>query len=257
MLSHEYKRGASRGSGFSYWIIPLIIFVFGVGMFLGRSLDLRLPERERGRKTLLVHRILDKLWPQRPSAVQDTLPIEKTKPQKARDLSVLDSKPLASQISDLKSRLEAREKEMIGLEDQVRTLTETNKELAAENASLAESNRALTESNKALEEAQKILASRRERLVQTKRELQSTQHALSRARERIDYLQDQASSYRVLRNTPLLRNPADNAQVISYLRAGRRVQVAQVVNDKWMKVQYSRTGNPPGYVRKDDVAPIR
>ena len=257
MLSHEYKRGASRGSGFSYWIIPLIILVFGVGMFLGRSLELRLPERERGQKTLLVHKILDKLWPERPSALQDAPPIQESKSQKTRDPTLVDPKPLVSQILTLKSRLDAREKEVASLEERVRTLTETNKELAAKNASLADANEALTESNKALEEARKGLASRHERLVQTKRTLQNTQRELSQARERIGYLQDQSSSYRVVRNTPLLRNPADNAQVIYYLRAGRRVQVEQIVNGKWLRVQYSPTGNPPGYVRKDDVAPIQ
>ncbi|MFQ5851816.1 MAG: coiled-coil domain-containing protein [Candidatus Binatia bacterium] len=84
-----------------------------------------------------------------------------------------------------------------------------------------------------------------------------TEKQLSRAREWTAFLERSFQIYRVIRETPLLRNPYENAEVILRLSPGRKVRIVDIVDGKWLKVHYSRLGVPPGYIRRGDAVRVR
>ena len=82
------------------------------------------------------------------------------------------------------------------------------------------------------------------------------QQELEQARKRSTFLENKLRWYRVTRETPLLRNPYEKAEILMHFSAGHKVRIADVVDRKWLKVHYFRLGNPPGYIRVEDAVLI-
>lgn len=83
------------------------------------------------------------------------------------------------------------------------------------------------------------------------------QQELEQVREWSTFLKSKLRWYRVTRETPLHRNPYEKAEILMHLNPGHKVRIVDVVDEKWLKVHYSRLGNPPGYIRIEDAVPIR
>jgi hypothetical protein len=64
---------------------------------------------------------------------------------------------------------------------------------------------------------------------------------------------DEAGQYEVLRDTALLEKPSTSAREVALVQRGMTVNVVASVGD-WLEVR-SKYGKPPGYIRRQDVAP--
>jgi hypothetical protein len=260
--------GAAKKSRFPYWVIPTVIFVFGVGMFVGRAMDSDLTLMEFRDQKLTVADVIERLWPRRNepgkaiparTVVQRTEAENRLKTENARLMTEKDA--LVELVQTAKTALRAREESIKGLRAEINKLAQLNQQLV--------------ELNKENEKFKQQVALQREtmqkqRAVQTQvrpaaRPVPQNQTAAVRpaVKEKPDPVAPSAPEppqgprYQVLRRTPILRNPADDAQILYYLNPGRSVQVNGIVDGRFMRVQYSRTGNPPGYVRVSDVMPLQ
>jgi hypothetical protein len=64
---------------------------------------------------------------------------------------------------------------------------------------------------------------------------------------------DEAGQYEVLRDTALLEKPSTSSREVALVQRGMTVNVVASVGD-WLEVR-SKFGKPPGYIRRQDVAP--
>jgi TolA-binding protein len=64
---------------------------------------------------------------------------------------------------------------------------------------------------------------------------------------------DEAGQYEVLRDTALLEKPSTSSREVALVQRGMTVNVVAAVGD-WLEVR-SKYGKPPGYIRRQDVAP--
>lgn len=64
---------------------------------------------------------------------------------------------------------------------------------------------------------------------------------------------DEAGQYEVLRDTALLEKPSTSSREVALIQRGVTVNVVAAVGD-WFEVR-SKYGKPPGYIRRQDVAP--
>ena len=64
---------------------------------------------------------------------------------------------------------------------------------------------------------------------------------------------EEAGQYEVLRDTALLEKPATSSREVALVQRGMTVNVVASVGD-WLEVR-SKYGKPPGYIRRQDVAP--
>ena len=100
-----------------------------------------------------------------------------------------------------------------------------------------------------VEQLEKEIDRQWQMLVDRRQELEQT-------REGSTFLESKLRWYRVTRETPLLRNPYEKAEILMHFSAGHKVRIADVVDGKWLKVHYFRLGNPPGYIRVEDAVLI-
>lgn len=258
--------GAKKRSRFPYWVIPTVIFVFGVGMLAGRAVESDLTLAELRNRKLTVSDLIERLWPKRDEAVsllpartvvQQTEAENRLKSENARLVTEKDA--LVEQLQTLKGELSARDDSIKGLRSEINKLAQSNQELLELSKEYEEFKGDVT-----LKEAE------REPAVSRTPAERTTPAAASRPRPTTTEVAARTvtptaqaapkpvrgPSYQVLRRTPILRNPSENAQVLSYLSPGRRVNVGGIVNGRFLRVQYSRSGNPPGYVLVTDVTPL-
>ena len=64
---------------------------------------------------------------------------------------------------------------------------------------------------------------------------------------------DEAGQYEVLRDTALLEKPSTSSREVALVQRGMTVNVVASVGE-WLEVR-SKYGKPPGYIRRQDVAP--
>lgn len=64
---------------------------------------------------------------------------------------------------------------------------------------------------------------------------------------------DEAGQYEVLRDTALLEKPSTSSREVALVERGTTLNVVASVGD-WLEVR-SKFGKPPGYIRRQDVAP--
>lgn len=260
--------GAEKRSRFPYWVIPTVIFVFGIGMLAGRAIESDLTLAELRTRKLTVSDLLERLWPKRNegasplparTVVLQTEAENRLKSENARLIAEKDA--LVEQLQTLKGELTARDDSIKGLRGEINELAQANRKLLEQSKEYEKFKR-----NAALKEAE------RERAVARTQSARATTSAAASnpspaattdvAAQAVTSPAQAAPeprrgpSYQVLRRTPLLRNPSENAQILYYLSPGRRVNVGGIVNGRFLRVQYSRSGNPPGYVLVTDVTPL-
>lgn len=275
--------GTARKSRFPYWVIPTVIFVFGVGMFVGRAMDSGMTLMEFRDEKLTVADVVDKLWPRKslPTAtvpartvLQRTKAENRLKSENARLMTEKDA--LVGQIQTVRTELQAREGAIKGLREEINKLAQLNQQLLELNKENEEFKRQVVHERETAHKrtaapkqvalaAKPIikakdakpkpepLSPRRTVTVRPPVKQQPETMVLTRSRP----APPQGPSYQVLRRTPILRSPADDAQVLYYLNPGHSVRVARIVSGKFIQVRYSRTGNPPGYVRANDVMRVQ
>lgn len=258
--------GAAKRSRFPYWVIPTVIFVFGIGMLAGRAIESDLTLAELRSRKLTVSDLLERLWPNRDegasplparTVAQQTEAENRLKSENARLVTEKDA--LVEQLQTLKGELRERDDSIKGLRGEINELAQANQQLRALSKEYEEFKRdtALKEAERERTVARtpaartKAAASRPRREAANEVAAQTVTPPTPPAPE-----PQRGSSYQVLRRTPLLRNPSENAQILYYLSPGRRVNVGGIVNGRFLRVQYSRSGNPPGYVLVTDVTPL-
>jgi regulator of replication initiation timing len=157
----------------------------------------------------------------RPAIEIEKLKVENTKP------TVIGA-ALTEELSSLKTQINERDQEIENLRNKIQDLGREKGEV------------------KRLE---KELVRQQQRHVDRQQELEQ-------ARKRSTFLENKLRWYRVTRETPLLRNPYEKAEILMHFSAGHKVSTVDVVDGKWLKVHYSRLGNPPGYIRVEDAVLI-
>jgi tetratricopeptide (TPR) repeat protein len=60
-------------------------------------------------------------------------------------------------------------------------------------------------------------------------------------------------TYRIVRDAKLLKEPRDDADLVTKLHSGMRVNVVSMVGEKWLRVESKRADRPPGYLRTEDA----
>jgi len=258
--------GAEKRSRFPYWVIPTVIFVFGVGMLAGRAMESDLTLAEFRDQKLTVSDLLDRLWPKRNedanmlpgrTVAQQTEAENRLKRENARLLTEKDA--LVEQFQTLKNERRAREESLEGLRGEINKLAQSNQELLK----LSKEYETFKQKVALAEEASQEKAAVRVPITSPAAAPRARPQIRREAKAQPTPSVVQATpapprgpSYQVLRRTPILRNPSENAQILYYLNPGRRVNVGGIVNGRFVRVQYSRSGNPPGYVLVTDVTPL-
>lgn len=259
------KFGAEKRHRFPYWVVPTVIFVFGVGMLAGRAMESNLTLAELRDTKLSVSDLFERLWPKRDEArslpparsvMERTEEENRLKSENARLLTEKDA--LVEQVQTLKNELRTREQSLQGVREEVKKLAASNRELA----DLSKEYEELKQKVALEEEAKKQQADTGIRTgspVAAPRKKSKSRALAPEERDRVAQGTSEPArgpSYQVLRRTPILRNPSESAQILYYLSPGRRVNVGGIVNGRFVRVQYSRSGNPPGYVLVKDVVPL-
>ncbi len=160
-----------------------------------------------------------------------------------------DSRP-TTEIEKLKvenTQLTARK---AALTEEISSLKTQINERDQEIENLRNKNQDLGRAKGEVERLEKELVRQQQRHVDSQQELEQ-------ARERGTFLESKLRWYRVTRETHLLRNPYEKAEILMHLSPGHKVRIVAVIDEKWLKVRYSRMGNPPGYIRIKDAVPIR
>jgi len=237
-------------------------------MFVGRAMDSDLTIMEFREQKLTVADVIERLWPRRNESgqtvpartvVQRTEAENRLKTENARLMTEKDA--LVEQVQTRKAELRAHEESIKALRDEINRLAQSNQQLVE-----------LSKENEKFKQQVALEKEGKRGAVQTRagsaaRPAPQSQTAAVKpvVKEKPDPAvttpsapePPQGPRYQVLRRTPILRNPADDAQILYYLNPGRRVHVSGIVDGRFMRVQYSRTGNPPGYVRVSDVMPLQ
>jgi tetratricopeptide (TPR) repeat protein len=60
-------------------------------------------------------------------------------------------------------------------------------------------------------------------------------------------------TYRIVRDAKLLKEPRDDADLVTELHRGTRVNVVSIVGEEWLRVESKRADRPPGYLRTEDA----
>jgi len=270
--------GTAKKSRFPYWVIPTVIFVFGIGMFIGRAMDSDLTIMEFRNQQLTVGDVVDRLWPRQNvpagtvparTVLQHTQAENRLKSENARLMTEKDA--LVGQVQAMRSEVRAREDSIKGLRNEINDVAKLNQqllELNKENEKFkqqvaikretaqkkaAAPKRVAAAAKPAVKQtpqpAPKPVPQKTTVVVKPRPKPKPAPVVLTRSRPAP---RSQGPAYQVLRRTPILRSPANDAQVLYYLNPGRSVQVRRIVNGQFMQVQYS-SANPPGYVRVGDV----
>jgi hypothetical protein len=165
--------------------------------------------------------------------------------------------------SESQAMLEEKIKELQEKEQKIQTL---ESEAAKTRQTLTEQSGRLSELKNKLEESQKELASARVRLGLATREVDRlassrSQPAAPPASRPPDPVPQplpapsrraaEPGIYEAIRTTQVHEDPSGSSRVLSKIAAGTRVNVVRSVGD-WLEVR-SKQGNPPGFVRWDDV----
>lgn len=140
-------------------------------------------------------------------------------------------------------------------------------QLAQVQKQLSENSNQLVEMKTKLEESQKQLSAKQQRLVAAARETKNlnttrpgtVRRTGTRAPDTTQsYPQPAASTrtaapgvYETTKSTSVHETPSSSSRAISQIGRGTRINVVKAAGD-WLEVR-SKHGNPPGYVRTDDV----
>lgn len=143
-------------------------------------------------------------------------------------------------------------------------------QLAQTRQQLSESSNQLAEMNTKLEESRKEVALAQQRLKAAARRVDglnanrsaSFRRTAARAPDTAASLPQPVAArrttvpgaYETIRATSVYENPSSAARVISQIGPGTRINVVNSTGE-WLEVR-SKRGNPPGYVRSDDVRVI-
>jgi len=118
-----------------------------------------------------------------------------------------------------------------------------------------------------IERARRLALIEREARMRAEGELSQSRESLALLQEKIGRLEgelrrDEASQrplapglYMVIRDTDLLREPRESSPLVTRVQRGTDVRVVSVVAGYWLRIQ-SRSGRPPGYIRRDDAIPV-
>lgn len=60
-------------------------------------------------------------------------------------------------------------------------------------------------------------------------------------------------TYRIVQDTKLLKEPRADADLVTQLRRGMKVNVVSIVEGKWLRVESKRADRLPGYLRSEDA----
>jgi uncharacterized coiled-coil protein SlyX len=168
------------------------------------------------------------------------------------------------QRSESQSVLEEKLRQLGDKDQKIRTL---EAELAQARKTLAEHSTQLVQLKKKLEESQKNLVSAQQKLTRAERETKRL--AASKAapatktppragepttpasRSPVERSATEMGVYQTIRATSVYDGPSASARVLSQMTKGTRVNVVRSLGD-WLEVR-SKSNNPPGFVRRDDV----
>jgi hypothetical protein len=64
-------------------------------------------------------------------------------------------------------------------------------------------------------------------------------------------------TYRVIHDTKLFREPREDADPVAWLREGTKVNVVEVVEEKWLRIESFHPDKPPGYLRREDAITVQ
>jgi uncharacterized coiled-coil protein SlyX len=154
------------------------------------------------------------------------------------------------------------EEKIIELQEKEQRIQTLESEAAKTRQTLTEQSGRLSELKTKLEESQKELASVRVRLGLATREVDRLSSSRSPPASRPPDSVPQPApapsrraaepgTYEAIRTTQVHEDPSGSSRVLSKIVAGTRVNVVRSVGD-WLEVR-SKQGNPPGFVRWDDV----
>jgi uncharacterized coiled-coil protein SlyX len=160
------------------------------------------------------------------------------------------------------------EEKLAQLRDKDQKIQALEADLAQARKELAQNSTQLVQLRTKLEESQKNLASTQQKLSRAVRETErlAANKAASATKTSPRPGEPSPSSsrpggarsaaelgvYQTLRATSVYEEPSASSRVLSQITKGTRVNVVRSLGD-WLEVR-SRSNNPPGFVRRDDVA---
>jgi hypothetical protein len=159
------------------------------------------------------------------------------------------------------------EEKLAQLRDKDQKIQTLEAELAQTRKELAQNSTQLVQLKNKLEESQKNLASTQQKLSRTVRESErlaankaaSATKTASRPAEPSPPASRSGGArsaaelgvYQTIRPTSVYEEPSASSRVLSQINKGTRVNVVRSLGD-WLEVR-SKSNNPPGFVRRDDV----
>lgn len=161
---------------------------------------------------------------------------------------------------DAAATLEEKAKE---LEEGNREVERLDGEIVQLKKELEENSKRMTELEAKLQEATKTLSSTKQKLEAATRAAERSASVAGQPRQREPPRPTDAvsptgtrrpaepGSYEVIRTTEIFEEPSESARRVSTIKKGTRVAVVRSAGE-WLEVR-SKHGNPPGFMRRDDV----